>query len=88
MAKQKGVFSLITGVVLGAAAAFLSSEKNREKTKKVIAQTAAKVKKAEAEYKKNPTAFKKKAVREGKRVVKSTVAKARRRVKAKLVSQA
>lgn len=60
MAKQKGFFSLVTGIVLGAAASYLSNEKNREKTKKVILSTATKVKKAEAEYKKKITASTKK----------------------------
>ncbi|PIY80484.1 MAG: hypothetical protein COY80_02695 [Candidatus Pacebacteria bacterium CG_4_10_14_0_8_um_filter_42_14] len=61
---------------MGAAAAFLSTEENRNKTKKVISKAAAEAKKVKAQYDKDPEKFKKSVVAKGKKIAKKVVARA------------
>lgn len=52
--KSAGLLSLLTGAVVGAAAVFFSNKENRQKTKKVVTQTAAKAKALHHEIKNHP----------------------------------
>jgi hypothetical protein len=71
--KSTGLFAFITGLAAGAAAVFFAKESNREfavKEAKVAARTAQKIK---AEIKKNPQAFEKKIVRQGKKLARQVL---------------
>lgn len=54
MAKKSGgsLFTLVTGVVLGAAAVFLSNSKNRATTKKIVKKESKKVRATATKVKK------------------------------------
>jgi alkyl hydroperoxide reductase subunit AhpF len=78
--KSSGLFTLLTGVAMGAAAVFFSKKENRQEAQKVAKQVKTKAVTAAAEYKKDPTAFKKKVVSKGKAVAKKAVVAVRKKV--------
>jgi len=76
MAKKSGnFFALITGVVAGAAAVFLSKPENRIQAEKTAKKIGSKAKQLKAEYKKNPEAFEKKIKTQAKKVIKKAIEK-------------
>jgi hypothetical protein len=81
MGKKSLLGTLLTGVALGAAALFLSNEKNRDKAKKVVKKTVAQAKKLEAEYKKNPAKVQNQVTTQGKKLAKKAVAVAKKSVR-------
>lgn len=78
MAKKTGIGSLLTGLVLGAAAVFFSKEENRKKTVAVAKDVTAQAKKvvgiAKSESKKIVAAAKS----ETKKIAKATKSEAKR----------
>lgn len=78
MPKKQSFFALVTGMALGAAAAFLSKEENRKKVVAIAETGVKKAQKLKAEYHKNPTQFKKKVVSSGKKLAKTVVTKAKK----------
>lgn len=76
MAKKSGLFTLLTGFALGAAALFLSKEENRKKVKTVAAAGVKKAQKLKTEYQENPELFKKKVVQKGKKIAATVIKKA------------
>ncbi len=56
MGKKTGIFSFVVGLVAGAAALFLSDDKNREKTEAELGKAAVKAKQLKKEFDKNPEA--------------------------------
>jgi uncharacterized membrane-anchored protein YhcB (DUF1043 family) len=54
MAKGSGLASLVTGIALGAAALFLSDEKNRTKVKGQLSKVTADVKTVSKEWQEDP----------------------------------
>lgn len=73
--KSGGLFTLLTGAAMGAAAVFLSNKQNRVKTSKVI-------KSAQKKYGDNP----KKAVKDAVSYAKKEVQKAQTKAKQKTTS--
>lgn len=84
MSKKSGLFPLLTGVVLGAAAIFLSKKENREKTKKVVEKAVTKAQKLNADYKKNPKKVTAQLERKGKKLATKVVKQAKKELKKKL----
>ncbi len=78
MAKKQSFFALVTGMALGAAAAFLSKEENRKKVVHLAETGVKKAQKLQTEYKKNPTKFKKKVVSSGKKIAAKVVTEAKK----------
>ena len=56
MAKGSGIGALLTGIAVGAAALFLSDEKNRTKAKAKLDEASAQIKEISAEWQKDPEA--------------------------------
>lgn len=79
MAKKKGLFTLLMGMAAGAAATFLSDEKNRETAKKLAAKAVKTAQQAKADYQADPEVFKAKikveAEKTAKKLQKRVVAK-------------
>lgn len=81
--KSGGLFTLLTGIAMGAAAVFFSKEENRTKAKKEAQKVAKKDKKVQEEIKKNPKAFADKTKAQGKRVLNKTVSRVSKKVAGK-----
>jgi hypothetical protein len=82
MAKRtSGLFTLLTGMAAGAAALFLSDEKNRQSTKKELSKAGTTAKKLKSEYDKDPAAFKVKVHKDGKKLAQKAVKKAQTKAK-------
>ena len=88
--KSPGLFTFVTGLVAGAAAVFFAKESNRELAAKEVKAATRAARKIKAEIKKNPKAFEKKMVKQGKKLAnqalktaKKSVRKARRPTAAK-----
>ena len=56
MAKKTGLLSFVVGLAAGAAALFLSDDKNREKAEAELSKAATKARQLKKEYDKNPEA--------------------------------
>jgi hypothetical protein len=86
MAKKRNLFTLLAGLATGAAAVFLSDEKNRQKARKTVGKVFEDVKQAKLDYEKDPEAFKaevkKTAERTANRVSKTATKKAKKIVAA------
>ena len=78
--KSGGLFTLLTGVAMGAAAVFFSDKANREQAKKVVTKVKSRAKQVQSEYHKNPTAFKKKVKQQGRRLAKKALSSAQKAI--------
>ncbi|MFH2022120.1 MAG: hypothetical protein ABIJ33_02480 [Patescibacteria group bacterium] len=76
---KRNIFTLMAGLVTGAAAVFLSNEKNRQKACHTIGKVVDDIKQAKTDYEKDPEAFK----TEVKAVAEKTARKVSKTAKAK-----
>ncbi|PIY79639.1 MAG: hypothetical protein COY81_01470 [Candidatus Pacebacteria bacterium CG_4_10_14_0_8_um_filter_43_12] len=76
MAKNTGLGALLTGIVLGAAAVFLSKKENRIKTRATINQATTKVKLLKQEYKTDPEKVKAELKAQGKKLASKALTEA------------
>ncbi len=79
--KSGGLFTLLSGVAMGAAAVFLSKKENRDKASKALHQAGEEIEQAVNDYKKDPEAFKKRVVKKGKAVARKATTTAKKSVK-------
>ncbi len=69
MSKKSGnFFTFLTGAIVGAAAVFLSKDKNREQARNTLESTKKKVMKLKQTYHQDPEKFKKEVLSESKQV--------------------
>jgi hypothetical protein len=73
MSKKMGLFSLITGIAAGAAAVFLSDEKNRQKAETTLKDASVAAKKISKEIKNNPEKAVADLKKTGKKIVKKAL---------------
>lgn len=79
MGKKVGLFSFVAGLAAGAAALFLSDDKNREKAETELNKAAATVKQLKKDFDKNPEATVKAVAKTVQGKAKKIVRKAKRK---------
>lgn len=77
MGKNTGLGTLLTGVVMGAAAVFLSKKENRDKARETLKKASDKAKKLKSDYQKDPEKVKAQLKAEGKRLAEQALKEAK-----------
>lgn len=80
--KKKGLLTLITGAVLGAAAVIFSKKENRDKAAEIAKKTGKEAQKLAKDFKENPE----KVMKDAKKTVVKTAEKVTTEIKNKLAS--
>ncbi len=79
MGKKVGLFSFVAGIAAGAAALFLSDDKNREKAEAELSKATSTVKQLKKDFDKNPEATVKAVAKTVQSKAKKIVRKAKRK---------